>query len=150
MYAAVKVDDIAHLQSDPKAWDELQACGAFMFWVIMPIDKALPFENHIKLTEYEAMGWKFAGVNRGYITVYEGSNLFDQVPFENWVKHPKKSRATGEPILNPMRYKYTMTEENTKQGIAFGQKMEPHVQRALKSQARREKLGRIRRFFKRM
>jgi hypothetical protein len=150
MYAAVHIDDVAHLQANPKVWDELQVCGSFMFWVIMPIDKVPLSLPYIELTEYEAMGWKFKGVNRGYITVYEDSNLFEQVPFEKWVQHPKKNKTTGNPILKPMRYKYTMTQEDIEQGIAFGQKMEPHVQRALKSQARREKLGRIRRFFKRM
>jgi len=150
MYAAVKVDDIAHLQSDPAGWDRLQVCGSFMFWVVMPIKNVSKSWAHITLTEYEAMGWKFKGVNRGYITVYEGSNLFDQIPFHKWVEHPKKNKVTREPILNPMRYKYTMTQEDIEQGIAFGQKMEPHVQRALKSQARREKLGRLRRLFKRV
>ena len=150
MYAAVHFDSVAHLQSNPKGWDELGACGSFMFWIIMPIGSVLPSWKYVELTEYEAMGWKFKGINRGYLTVYEDSNMFEQVPFDKWVKHPKKHKVTGEPLLKPMRYKYTMTLEDIEQGIAFGQKMEPHVQRALKSQARREKLGRIRRFFKRM
>lgn len=150
MYAAVHIDSVAHLQSNPKGWNDLGVCGSFMFWVIMPIGNVSPSWKYIELTEYEAMGWKFKGINRGYLTVYEDSNLFEQVPFDKWVKHPKKHKVTGEPLLKPMRYKYTMTLEDIEQGIAFGQKMEPHVQRALKSQARREKLGRIRRFFKRM
>ena len=103
MYAAVHFDSVAHLQSNPKGWDDLGVCGSFMFWAIMPIGNVSPSWKYIELTEYEAMGWKFVGINRGYLTVYEESNLFDQVPFDKWVKHPKKHKVTGEPILKPMR-----------------------------------------------
>lgn len=150
MYAAVSIDDIAHLQAYPRKWDALRIKGSYMSWFIINLDETIPDWPYVQLTEYEAMGWKFYGVNRGYITVYEGSNLFEQIPFEKWVEHPKKSKATGEPILNPMRYKYTLTPEDVEQGIAFWNKMEPYVQRTLESQARPKKLGRLRRLFNRV
>lgn len=148
MYAGIHVDDIR--TKSPSEWDALKVKGSYLFWVFVDLNEVTPDVKYFEIDEYSALGWKFYNLTRDYITVYEDSNVFEQIPFDKWVKHPKKSKGTGKPVLKPMRYKYILTPDDVKQGIAFGQKMETHVQRALKSQARREKLRRIRRIFSRV
>ena len=135
MYAAVHVDDIAHLQNIPEEWDALNIIGSYMYWFVLNLENSSldPIIPRIPLTEDEAMGWKFYKNDRGYITFYEGSNLVEQLNKENIVEHPKK-RRDGVVVAWPMRYKYSFTEDDKYKGLAFGLVMEPHVQRALESQ----------------
>lgn len=137
MWAAVNIDHIAHLQHKPDEWDALKVKGSYMFWFILnledtSLDASVPV---IKMTEYEAMGWKFySALNQGYLKFYEDSNLFEQLPNKDAiVKHPKK-RRDGVVVEWPMRYKYVLSDEDKLQGIAFWKVMEPHVQRAIESQ----------------
>lgn len=134
MYAAIHHDDIVHYT--PEQWSALNIKGAYLYWYFVNLDEVTPEVPYFELTEYEAMGWKFYQQARGYITFYEGSNLFDQLSSENIVESPKKNRF-GEIVPKPMKYKYTLSEEDKLQGIAFGKVMEPHVHRALKSQTER-------------
>jgi hypothetical protein len=146
MYYAIHVDDLTE-----KDRIELSRynVGAYLYWVIYKLD-CPPNNKHFLLTEYEAMGWKFYGVARGYIKIEESMPAYSQLPKDKLTLDPRKNKAGNLIESAPVRYRYTFTEDDIKQGIAFWNKMEPHVQRALKSQARREKLGRLRRLFKRV
>lgn len=134
MYAAIHHDDIVHYT--PEQWDSLKIKGSYLYWYFVNLEEVSPETPYFELSEYEAMGWKFYDRPRGYITFYEGSNLFEQLPSEGIVEHPKKNKY-GVVIPTPMRYKYTLTEDDKLQGLAFGKVMEPHVHSALKSQAER-------------
>jgi len=147
MYGAIYSDELITVQSSPQKWDELNVINSYFFWYIVELDH-IPYK-HIPLTSEEAYGSFFCN-DSGTIKVYEGSNLLDIIPFEKWVKHPKKHKVTGEEISWPMRYKYTFTEEDKKQGMIFIERMKPYVQCAIKSQARRKRFNTVHRVFKRM
>lgn len=136
MYAAVHIDDIGHLQRIPEEWDKLNIIGSFMYWYIVDLENTSldPSIQYIELTKYQAMGWKFYQNNRGYLTFYEGSNLPEQLDKSKIVIHLKK-RKDGVIIENPIRYKYELSEEDFDMGRAFGEVMEPYVQRTIESQA---------------
>ena len=97
MWAAVNIDHIAHLQHKPEEWDLLKIKGSYMHWFILNLeDTSLEKDTPvIELTEYEALGWKFYGVSRGYLTFYEGSNMPEQLDKSKIVKHPKKRKVWG-------------------------------------------------------
>ena len=135
MYGAINIDYVGELQRSPEAWDALNVKGHFMVWVLVDLtntalDTSVPV---IEMTEYEAMGWKFYGVERGYLTFYENSNLPEQLDKSKIYEYPKKNKL-GDIITNPKRYRYDLSEQDIEQGLAFGKVMEPHVQRTLESQ----------------
>jgi hypothetical protein len=138
MFAGVFHDDI--YQFTPEQWDSLKLKGSYMYWYFTEVENLPEGLPYFEMSEYEAMGWKFYQVTRGFIYVWAHSNLNDQFTPEQkatFIEHPKKNKM-GDLVDCAMRYKYELTEEDKLQGLAFGKVIEPYVHRALESQAQRE------------
>lgn len=134
-FAGLFHDDI--YKFSPEQWDELKIKGSFMFWYFTEVENVPKDLPYIPMSEYEAMGYKFYDIARGYIYVWAHSNVMDQFTDEQkarFVEHPKRNKM-GDLVDCPMRYKYELTEEDKRQADAFWQVMKPYVHSTLESQA---------------
>jgi len=137
MIGAVTVDHIYSLPLEEQ--NKFNIIGQWQVWHIIDFgDGPVDFPVDIELSEYEAYGWKFwQNSHTDNIKVQEDFVAYHQLPKDKLEWYPRKNRVTGEVLPDaPARWKYKFTEEDVKQGQAFGAKMEPlYVQRTFKPQA---------------
>jgi hypothetical protein len=147
MYAAIHGSKLRKFT--PDQWDSLQSIGAWNNWHIVKIDTLPKKIKHVLLNEYEAFGWLYAdaAVGRGYFNVFETSSATKYLNKDNLVVNLKKNRL-GEILDNPVRFKYNLDDKDYAQAKAFLDKMEPHVQRTAKSEARHRRYYKLYRVFK--
>lgn len=144
MYAASHYSQLKHLSAEE--WDSLKIEGAVDNWFIFKKSNISIKIKYIEMTEYEAMGWKFARVPRGYFNIYEDANWINQLNKKNLTDNPKKNKQ-GQIIDKPHRFRYTLNDDDKIQGKAFLEKIEPYVQRTIKSEARRKRYRILYRLF---
>ena len=150
MYAAIFVDDYLKLDEQKRALVDKSLVGGAFYSRVCKFEEVEPPCKYIPLTEYEAMGWKFYGVGRGYLKVEPNSPAHLQLPSDKLIHEPRKNRR-GEDLNNGhYRYKYILTEEDILQGLAFWNRIQPHVHRATKSQTRSQRYRGLRRFLNRV
>lgn len=146
MYAAIHGSQLTKLS--PQEWDNLNPIGAWNNWHIVNIENVPSKTRHVCLNEYEAFGWLYAdaATGRGYMNMFETASYFKYLNSDNLKINLKKNRL-GEVIDKPVRFKYTLDDKDYAQAKAFLEKMESHVQRTIKSEARHRRYSKIYRLF---
>jgi hypothetical protein len=147
MYAISHYNDIKSLSVDE--WDKLSIEGSVNNLFIYKIQNVNLKCKYIEASEYEAMGWKFAVVPRGYFNIFEDANWINQLNPNNLSLNLKKNRQ-GQVIDKPARFRYTLDDKDIAQGKAFLEKVDPYVQRTIKSEIRRRRYQKLYRLFKKL
>lgn len=146
MYAAIHGSNLRKLTADE--WDELAPLGAWNNWHIVKTENVPKSIKYVSLNEYEAFGWIYAdaATGRGYMNMFETASYFKYLNKDNLKINLKKNRL-GQVIDKPVRFKYTLDDKDYAQAKVFLEKMEPYVQRTVKSEARHRRYAKIYRFF---
>lgn len=146
MYAAIHGSKLKNFS--PLDWDRLNTLGAWNNWHIVKIENIPAKIKHVLLTEYEAFGWLYAdaAIGRGYMNMFETASYFKYLNKDNLSINLKKNRL-GQVIDKPVRFKYTLDSKDYAQANAFLNRMEPHVQRTVKSEARHRRYSKLYRLF---